>query len=498
MQHTDRQMPVLSEESWQSSVRAGVARRDVTPPVGIYHRMWGAARHDRSTGVHRPLTATALALAPQAESAGSAGAALAIVSLDHCLLWGQAMDQLLASVCRVAGLNPAQLRICFTHTHGAGLMGLDRVELPGGELIPAYLQRLGEEVGAAVREALASLQAAEIVYGTGSCRLARHRDLWDDERGQWVCGYNPSGRADETLLAARVGTADGRVLATLVNYACHPTTLAWDNTLISPDYVGALRELVERETQAPCLFLQGASGDLGPREGFVGDPAVADRNGREVGFAALAVLEGLPPANRTFAYDGPVVSGATIGVWSYRPRSPAAVERAARWRLQQWTVPLAYRPGLPTVEELDRQLQDWRAREQAAKDALAARDCRAQIERLVRQRTRVSALPVGGTFPFECTLLSAGDALWVFVESEHYQLLQQSLRARAGGRPVLVATLAGGSRPTYLPQRIAYGTGIYQETVALLQAGCLERLCDEIGDRIAAEADLLARPGAAS
>ena len=23
--------------------------------MGIYHRMWGAARHDRATGVHRPL-----------------------------------------------------------------------------------------------------------------------------------------------------------------------------------------------------------------------------------------------------------------------------------------------------------------------------------------------------------------------------------------------------------------------------------------------------------
>ena len=45
----------------QSFCRAGVARRDITPPVGIYHRMWGAATHERSTGVHRPLKATALA-----------------------------------------------------------------------------------------------------------------------------------------------------------------------------------------------------------------------------------------------------------------------------------------------------------------------------------------------------------------------------------------------------------------------------------------------------
>ncbi len=44
--------------------RAAIARCDITPPVGIYHRMWGAALHDRATGVHRPLEATLLWLEP--------------------------------------------------------------------------------------------------------------------------------------------------------------------------------------------------------------------------------------------------------------------------------------------------------------------------------------------------------------------------------------------------------------------------------------------------
>src|SRR5512134_1499243 len=39
-----------------SRVRIGLGRADITPPVGIYHRLWGAARHDRATGVHRPVT----------------------------------------------------------------------------------------------------------------------------------------------------------------------------------------------------------------------------------------------------------------------------------------------------------------------------------------------------------------------------------------------------------------------------------------------------------
>ena len=44
--------------------RFGVARRDVTPPVGIYSRSWGAATHDVAEGVHRPLTATGAGVGP--------------------------------------------------------------------------------------------------------------------------------------------------------------------------------------------------------------------------------------------------------------------------------------------------------------------------------------------------------------------------------------------------------------------------------------------------
>jgi hypothetical protein len=51
-------------DSPQSHVRFAAARADITPPLGIYWRMWGAATHDHATGVHRPLTATAAVFEP--------------------------------------------------------------------------------------------------------------------------------------------------------------------------------------------------------------------------------------------------------------------------------------------------------------------------------------------------------------------------------------------------------------------------------------------------
>src|SRR5687768_7192403 len=58
------QPPITEVNTPQSSCRFALAWADITPPVGIYHRMWGAAKHERATGVHRPLRATVAVFAP--------------------------------------------------------------------------------------------------------------------------------------------------------------------------------------------------------------------------------------------------------------------------------------------------------------------------------------------------------------------------------------------------------------------------------------------------
>src|SRR5439155_12619466 len=138
---------------------------------------------------------------------------------------------------------------------------------------------------------------------------------------------------------------------TLVNYACHPTTLAWDNRLLSPDFVGAMREVVEPYfSGAPCLFLQGASGDLAPREQYLGDPEVADAHGRQLGYATLAVLEGMFPPLVQLEYAGPVESGASLASWRRVPQEPSQNLAAI---CQDVDLPLK---PMPSLEEIQKDL----------------------------------------------------------------------------------------------------------------------------------------------
>src|ERR1019366_830995 len=38
----------------------GVAQEDITPPIGIYSRNWGASKYDVAEGLHRPIMLTCL------------------------------------------------------------------------------------------------------------------------------------------------------------------------------------------------------------------------------------------------------------------------------------------------------------------------------------------------------------------------------------------------------------------------------------------------------
>ena len=464
----------------QSRVQAAFGSVDITPPVGIYHRMWGAALHDRSEGVHRPLMATMMILRSRL---GVADQTFVTVGLDHCILDNADLQKIQQAIACVVGVGETQVVVCLSHTHAAGLMSRTRSACPGGELIGPYLDEMTSKLTQLSEQLIQRIKPAVVQYGIGHCALAAERDYWDADRKEFVCGLNPQGRADDTLTVAKIVDEHGACLGTVVNYACHPTTLAWDNRWISPDYPGAMRELVERASGAPSLFLQGASGDLGPREGFVGDLEIADRNGRQLGYAALSVLEGLGQADTVYRYQGPVVSGTLIGTWRAQPLDPEIGRQVERWTSRVATVALPYRHDLPTLEATRTELARWQGMEQLAdsvNDRREAAVCRAMAEQMQRQLWRQEELPKGPCFPMQVQLHRIGMGWWLFVPGEHYQFLQVQLRQRFPEVPWLVVTIANGWQPGYVPPANKYGYGIYQEKIALVSAGSAELLLEAI------------------
>lgn len=442
--------------------RIGISRVDITPPVGIYARNWGAARHDVASSIHRPLTLTALTMESMDRSSPP------LVLLDADLGWWktpQAFQRVQAALLETSGAPASHVAFALTHTHaGPPLMEPDE-SLPGSHLIGPWMDRLIAASQYAIRAALATAAEAFVEWHTGRCSLAAYRDLPDPDetKKRMICGYNPNGQADDTLLVGRISEPTGRLQATIVNYACHPTTLAWDNHSISPDYIGAMRATMQAATGAPALFLQGASGELSPREQYVGDTAVADRHGRQLAFAALATLEDMERPACELSYEQTIESGAPLAVWTPRPCNPAEIVRAESASVQ-----------LP--------LKDWPTADQLESERAVTKD-RAIEERLRRKRDIRRALGDGRTYTLPITAWRLGDAILVASCCEAYSHFQSELRKRFAGRTIVCMNLVNGSMG-YLPPRECYAQDLYQVWQTPFDQGSAELLLEAAAQAI--------------
>lgn len=433
--------------------RIGIARVDITPPVGIAARNWGAAKHDVADSIHRPLTLTAMTLA-------AAPGEQVLVYLDADLGgWKspQTFRKMQTRLLETFSLASANLIFALSHTHSAPLLMESDEKLPGIEIHQAWMKSLYESAIRVVKEALNSTFEATLDWHQGRCSLATVRDLSDPnpEKQRIICGYNPEVIADDTLLFGRISDTKGQIRGTLVNYACHPTTLAWENTSISPDYIGAMRETIQATTGVPALFLLGACGDLAPRYQYVGDHAVADRHGRQLGFAALSALNDMEPSGTRLAYAGVVESGAPLAVWKHEPRAASRVLRArqvmAELPLKNW----------PTTDELEQQ-------QRACTD-------RALQERIRRKRDIRRFLGDGSTFPLSIQVWRIGDAVLIGCCGEPYSILQQELRNRFPDRTILCMNLINGSIG-YLPPADLYDTDTYAVWQTPFDRGSFEKI----------------------
>ncbi|MEZ6058897.1 MAG: alkaline ceramidase [Planctomycetaceae bacterium] len=441
--------PVFQHASFRG--RIGVARADITPPVGIYARNWGAARHDVAESIHRPLTLTALALS-------SADGGQPLVFVDADLGWWKTPATFQRFHTRLLSglkLPPENLIFALSHTHsGPPLMDADD-SLPGSDLLRGWMERLFDSTVDTVRQATESMCDATLDWHLGRCGLATVRDLPDPvaTSDRIVCGYNPDAVADDKLLVGRITDTTGKQMATLVNYACHPTTLAWDNTAISPDYVGAMRETIQQATDAPALFLLGACGELAPRYQYVGDTGVADAHGRQLGYAALATLNDMEPAGTRLAFRETVESGAPLAVWKHESRELSgqlrAIRSTAELPLKDW----------PSAEELEEQ------RSQCSDRALE--------ERLRRKRDIRRGIGDGTTYSLAIHAWRIGDAVLVGSCCEPYSILQRELRRKYSDHTVLCMNLINGSIG-YLPPAELYDTEVYPVWQTPFDRGSLE------------------------
>jgi neutral ceramidase len=267
------------------ALQAGIARTTITPSLGMY--LIGYA--DRSGGcksIHDDLTGTALVLDDGATT-------LVIVALDMLALNECVVARVRAGIAEQWQIPAKQVMICCSHTHSGPIAYAgEKSKRKNRQFIDGLVSNMVAVVG----EALNPLLPATMAWARGEAYIALNRRQRQLD-GSVSIGVNPVGAVDRSLNVLQVRQrGSGQSLATLVNFACHATTLGPSCYAVSADWPGAMRRTVEAATGAPCMFLQGAAGNLNPDHDWGDDDLEAvERLGRQVAKQVLALLPELEP-----------------------------------------------------------------------------------------------------------------------------------------------------------------------------------------------------------
>jgi hypothetical protein len=133
--------------------------------------------------------------------------------------------------------------------------------------------------------------AARVGRSTSDIGINRREKLED---GRIILGRNPDGAIDREVIVMRLERPSGEPLACLLNFATHPVSQTNLGRLISADFPGYARQVVEHVTDATCLYIQGASGNINSE--IMEDGLEAPRTlGKRLGAAALQAYETAAP-----------------------------------------------------------------------------------------------------------------------------------------------------------------------------------------------------------
>ena len=446
-------IPAIYQQEFKGLFGAAVA--EINPPAGMYSRTWGYSNHDVADGIHRPLRASCLTISDLSEKLN-----LTLLVLD-LMAWLSREDEegIRVPLEKEFNLIPGTLITHLSHSHGAPFTDPLLADAPGGHLIQGYREQIQKTCRQLLSEAFENRKMCVLSWGVGRCGLAFNRDLTLPESGESVVGINPSLPADDTLIVGRITEKSGVDLATLVHYAAHPTSLGGMNRLISPDYVGAMRELVERDTNgAPCIFLHGADGELAPRRCYEASIDAADQNGRELGYAALSTMASLMPSGKMMVFDKKVESGATLGLWRHAEKLPDS-------EIDMVTENVELELGdLPSINDYKKLVESTRGYEKE----------RAQRGLALREKIGESS-----TYDFPIYVWKLGKTIMVGAPVEFYNEFQIFLRRQFPKNLILVLDICNGFL-NYLPRKEEFERETYQVKTALFDPKSEEKVREKV------------------
>lgn len=227
--------------------KVGVYKVDITPPLGIefigYHRPTGI------TNVDERIYATAFVFESNKSKT-------IFISIDNIGMLIEDTSRIREQIAIELNIPYEEISVVYTHTHSGP------ATVSNSEIVNAYKTILVKNVVKAAINANDNVQPSEVGWNVTMGDIGVNRREVTTE-GRVEMGTNENGIVDKRIgiLAIRNQTTQ-RLSGAVVFCTAHPNVLKSDSDILSADYPGLTREILEQTLKCPVIIVQGAAGNV--------------------------------------------------------------------------------------------------------------------------------------------------------------------------------------------------------------------------------------------
>lgn len=264
---------ISAQNSAPGNLMAGAAETIINPPDGTLLAGYNYDR--RSTGVHDNLYVKAVVVSNKIQ-------ALALLTIDCIGLPYPYVQRIRDEVEKKLPsnvFNAEHIVVSSTHTHaGPDVLGVWGKDMLHTGIDSNYITQLVEAAAGVIEKAWKSRRVA----------VAKYADTIFGH--EWVKNISDSAEIDRSVGIIQFTTPAGKNIATLTNFACHPTFLGKENTLVSADFPSGFYKQMKKKVGGINLYVQGATGGWVQPENVSRTFEDAEQKGIELAMAVSQAL----------------------------------------------------------------------------------------------------------------------------------------------------------------------------------------------------------------
>lgn len=229
---------------------------------------------------------------------GHAQTQITLLTFDCIGLMYPELLQIRQEVARVLpAVDAAHIVMSSTHTHaGPDVVGIWGKDYAHSGVNQAHMRKIITMAVAAIREAYQQRSPCTMEYAMGS--------FGED----WVKNISEPSSLDRQVSVLRFLDKRRKAVATLTNFACHPTILDDATTAASADYLWGYYHFLDSAQGGVNLFLQGAIGGWVQPEDVPSSFGHAFYYGSKLGKYSYEILQkAIPAQSHNISFKGATV-----------------------------------------------------------------------------------------------------------------------------------------------------------------------------------------------